>query len=475
MKKQEWTAGLDHIDSALVEQYVQQKETLTQKKKKRNFWLRAGAMAACLALVLGAAVVGAVLRGNTPGVNPNPDNRPNIPILNVQTPSSAPMYYGSEFTNGKSGSSAELRDTGLSVTARLLETLPDTYTFFDDWEQFEYRLLRMKTVKLIKGQETVDEFYYLVPAAYMTDFSIFDCFVIKDMAQFTYEYSIVYNKTQEKAEQLSLVIFGYGTYGYTLMGEKLMAFDKAGYFDERLWKTTEVWREATKHSQVVGNIKEAIKKIQNEANPWDDRIYVHLLKDISEEAAQVLSQMKTFENGLYVQNFSNTIHLGSGGQLKTTRYVNGFATNEMISIYMDGDTDKLIFTKARFDEQDLAALPDLRSAFTSLTQTLESGTILPPNFSAQVEIKRTTTGIFGWYAKTENGVIGIMRVSWCCYTEKYQSYYDDAYFIVEYGSLECKQISRDDLLEMLGEYEKQYIYTGKYYEYGKDLRYQAEY
>ena len=53
MKKQEWTAGLDHIDPVLLEQYEKQKEALIEKKKKRNFWLRAGAIAACFALILG--------------------------------------------------------------------------------------------------------------------------------------------------------------------------------------------------------------------------------------------------------------------------------------------------------------------------------------------------------------------------------------------------------------------------------------
>jgi hypothetical protein len=66
MKKQEWTAGLDHIDPALVEQYVKQKETLTQKKRKRSFWLRAGAVAACFALILGAVIVAPLLKEDEP-------------------------------------------------------------------------------------------------------------------------------------------------------------------------------------------------------------------------------------------------------------------------------------------------------------------------------------------------------------------------------------------------------------------------
>ena len=74
----------------------------------------------------------------------------------------------------------------------------------------------------------------------------------------------------------------------------------------------------------------------------------------------------------------------------------------------------------------------------------------PPHFDNQEKLRNTTSGIFGWYAKTENGVVGIIRAIWCFYTEKYQTYYDDAYYIIEYSSDECKSISRDALLELLG-------------------------
>ena len=44
---------------------------------------------------------------------------------------------------------------------------------------------------------------------------------------------------------------------------------------------------------------------------------------------------------------------------------------------------------------------------------------------------------------------------------------DDAYYIIEYGSDVCKPIERDALLEKIGEYEKTYIYRGKYDGNGK--------
>ena len=82
-------------------------------------------------------------------------------------------------------------------------------------------------------------------------------------------------------------------------------------------------------------------------------------------------------------------------------------------------------------------------------------------------MKNTVHGIFGWYAKTEEGIIGIIRVTWCYRSNYYDLYYDDAYYIIEYGSNEYKPIDRDSLLKKFGKYESTFIYTGAYDALGK--------
>ncbi len=477
MKKKECNESINHIESDLVEEYVEQKDRLRQKNK---IWLRFGAIAACFALIISAIVVAPMLREDEVGIIPSPDNRPNIPVVNVHAPSSAPQYYGSEsiggMPSGTNPSGMSVTATGMSVTAKLIEMLPDTYTFFDDWNQYEYRLLRMKTVKLLRGAEMTEEFYYAVPVAFMIDFSLFDSFVIKNMAQFGYEYSVLYNKTQDKAEQLSLVLFGYRSYGYHLMGSNFMAFDSDGNFDVRLWNYNEAWIEQTERASTVDNIEQA-EKSHKEENGYSsgNNLYVHLLKDISGEAAGVLERIKSFENGMFIPVLGSKLRLSPEVQFHATKYINGFATNEKVSVWCKewtgGDQDTYAYTKARFDEEDMSRLPDLPSAFESVKGALSSGTVTPPHFNNQEKLRNTTSGVFGWYAKTENGVVGIVRVTWCFYTEKYQDYYDDAYYIIEYGSDECKAIDRDALLELLGDYETTYIYTYEYDEYGKYIVY----
>ena len=460
--------------SAIKDKVYAKTNLKNERKPNKNVWLRFGAIAACFLLIVSAIIVVPMLREDDPGIIPNPDNDSNLPIVNIQTPTSEPHYYGNESSSGMSSdANMDANPAGISVTAKLIEMLPDTYTFFDDWNQHEYRLLRMKTVKLLRGTEMTEEFYYMVPVAFMTDFSVFDSFLIKNMAQFGYEYSVMYNKTQGKAEQLSLVLFGYRSYGYHLMGSNFTAFDSDGNFDERLWNANEAWIEGTEHDTIVDNIEQA-EKIHKEENEYSGyNYYVHLLKDISGEAAGVLEQIKSFENGMFIPTFGLKLRLSPEVQFHATKYINGFATNEKVSVWCKewtgGDQDTYSYTKARFNEEDMSRLPDLTSAFESVKGALNSGSVTPPHFNNQEKLRNTTSGVFGWYAKTENGVVGIVRVTWCFYTEKYRDYYDDAYYIIEYGSDECKAIDRDALLELLGDYEATYIYTGEYNEYGKDV------
>ena len=69
-------------------------------------------------------------------------------------------------------------------------------------------------------------------------------------------------------------------------------------------------------------------------------------------------------------------------------------------------------------------------------------------------------------------MIGVIRVSWYYKDTElghYEDdcYFDDAYYIIEYGSDECNPIDRDSLLEkMEGYLVGGYLSSGEYDEYG---------
>ena len=209
MKKEEWNEGLNYIDLDIVEKYIAQKERLQKKKSFKSVCVRIGAIAACFALIIGAAIVVPLLSEGDLGIIPTPNIRPNIPIVDRYEASVEPKYYriGGSGLSVSGGVHHSYYSFGMSVEAQLIEVLPDSYNFFSDWNQSEYRLLKMKPVKTLRGQEITEEFYYAIYIDYLTDFSVFDRFVIHNMAQYAHEYSVMYNRTQDKAEQLNLVLF----------------------------------------------------------------------------------------------------------------------------------------------------------------------------------------------------------------------------------------------------------------------------
>lgn len=75
MKKSEWNEGLNHIDSDLVEKYVIQKDAYAKRRRTRGIWLRACAIAACLAIVLCSLTVVPMLFNSDNGIDgTNSDN-----------------------------------------------------------------------------------------------------------------------------------------------------------------------------------------------------------------------------------------------------------------------------------------------------------------------------------------------------------------------------------------------------------------
>ena len=499
MKENEFLDGVSNIEPDVVERFISMDNKLQKKANKpktKGMWLRFGAIAACFLLIVSAVIVVPMLReadpgvivppdetNNDVGVNPTPDTesdgRPNIPIVNVQVPSSAPQYYGSESSVNSSSNSAEadIVQSGISVTARFVDALPDTYTFFDDWRQVEFRLVKMEVITVLEGADVPNEFWFIVPIGHMTDFSLFDKLVFSDIAQYGYEYSLVYNKTQGCAEQLETVLFGYSNTVFSWIGAEIKAFDSDGHFDMRLWESTDGWKTST-HStaEYFGaeyfqnyTLQDAEEDARNSGH-GEDYYYVHSLADVSGAASDALDYIKNFENGVYVTSSGGQkLFFGPEIQLGFRRYINGFATNENGMIY----ADSVRWSNARFSKEDEEKLPDLQSAVAAVISAFESDEIKPPHLQNANQDKLKSAGIFGWYAKTNNGVIGVVRVSWYYEDTDLSHYYDDryfddAYYIIEYGSDECVPIDKDDLSDRIGaDYEKSYIFDGEYDEYGK--------
>ena len=542
MKKEEWNQGLNHIDPELVEEYIAEKDRLSRNRRPIGTWLRFGAIAACACLLVGGIAILPLFReeppvgpitsdtttapetpkipesdsteppapsesiGTAPPETAEPETfSPVEPVDRLQMPTSSPLYYGSESAEGTSGISYSVPTDGISVTARVVEILEDTYTFFCDWEQREFRLLRMETVKLLGGTKMAKEFYYIVPAEFMMDFTIYHRCILVDMSQYGLGYSVIYNKTQNCAEQLDMPLFGYqGVRAPSILGLKMIPFDMQGYLDLDMWNSSRLCMDLV-DSYYYHYYAQIYKKEDPESPKIFDSEYTHEftlekmealvaeregkeklacneLENLSDDAVAFMDSIRSFENGIYVHDSRRLLQNNSPTvQLLLRRYINGFPTNEKVRIV--GGYENRIYplrapymthSKAQFTKEDEESVPDLAPFVQAISEAYDAGEITPPHIQDYENMELREHGIFGWYAQTENGIIGIVRV-----TISYQSdvgyindiyrgnLFDDLYFILESESDAYKAITRDDLLARIGEYETDYIFTGEYDEYGK--------
>ena len=324
-------------------------------------------------------------------------------------------------------------------------------------------------LRVLRGINMTDSFYFLIPERYMTDFSKYDCFVIKDMGMFGYDHSVLYNQTDGCAEQFDKVIFGsLCTDPNYIIGGNFKAFNKDGYLDVSLWKANAAWERATLWVFDSYDSGYTLAQAEEDAKDRFGREVV-LLNTLTGDAAAALEYAKNLENGLFVPD-SNGFKLcyGSHARLTLCRYIGGFPTTERVTIQ---NSNEAHWSASRFSKDDLQGLPDLQSAVASVIDALKAGEIKPPHLKNAKQESLKDYGVFAWYAKSDDGVVGVIRVS--LYYEDSSlghyfdnKYYDDAYYIVEYGADECIAIDKEMVPDSISAYNASYIFRCDYDEYG---------
>lgn len=472
MKKQEWTAGLDHIDSALVEQYVQQKETLTQKKKKRSFWLRAGALAACFVLILSAVVVGAVLKGD------KPHHTPIIfaPIVSPEslTGTSSEFVVGSSLSSG--GASGEppafaFDSMGFVTKAKVVNNNPDVYYKLDTSSERKattYRLIQMECIQAIHG-DVPQYFLYLIPERLYVDMSVYDSLLIS-MRQLGAEYYVLKNSTKNQMEAFELLIFA-DMQDHPDLGN-IIAFTDSK-FDESLWQTKS-WRygyqfgsfylgspEHSRHvvkrgaseKDTIANIKKQIKEDQERLGERYKTPACVNLNFSSQQAKEAIEFVKPFESGVFsqvLQPYNPTVTF--------RRFINGCQTEETITINLD--TEEVVYSDVRYTDEDMANIENISFHLSNLAQEYATTTPTPPHTDPE-EKKLLCLNLYAWYAKVDGKLYGVIKTAW-----RYQKadngliqYYDDSYILYDMEDSSAKNISRDDLVKIVG---TRNVYMGKY-------------
>jgi hypothetical protein len=416
--------------------------------------------------------------------SPNETDPPAPPVVEprktefIESPE--PMRYalGGEYSFYlPNRSSGDTRQDGMSVIVCAVECLPDTYYDFADLNKTEKRLVRMKTLKNLGKFKVSEEFYLMVPVDFMTDFTAYGSFVINDLLQYGYEGFVLYNKTLGCAERFDLALCACTPYDW-INAERMIAFDENGNFDISLWYSTEAWKEESQGyiEYIAGDGKYALvrdgytlaqteEKLLEQINESQEYAFMHTISDANEDEIVALEYVLSAENGLFVPEHKYYTHYAPYEvTYRTQRYIEGYPTNEKLSINRDG----IKFSTVKFSAEDIENMPDLASAMKEISEEFQNGNIKPPHILANVSEMGGSFGVFGWYEKSENGVYGVVRVAWKYWNDD-RYFLDDKYYVITSEMETCEAIDRDDLLKLINN-DLEYVYTGKYNVLGKDYK-----
>ena len=452
MKKTEWNEGLNHLDPALVEDYIAQKEKLTRQKKHAGLWLRVAAAAACFALLVGgiialqkdalpnsAVISGGKITGKQELIygNPGADDTSDALIL-------APGFY-----------------INTVIQADVIEVLPDT--FYVPGNQLPGHVARLSVVDLIRGEGLPREIFLWFPH-YDTDiFDGYDTFIFS-LGQCGIENYMMINETKGEVtyfphmfHTVSVSDLGYGSVIAFTDGKVDARFwDKAaylnigGYIDSMLSDPAgyryPVGRDST--------LKEAKANIVQLAQNTES-IYVGDLPGdyitaadifVSQEGKQVKAYLEPSQTNVFMQE----IYIDEDRIVATyKRVINGFLTDEVIIINdPTGAQGAVVRQGAGYRSDELAKVPDLGEVL----QNMDLSQLKPPHMEVGEGMRFQYALATGVYRKVEGALYGIIRVMWYYTDPGIKNGYavDDLYYLyAEDGS--CEILERDALRALLGD------------------------
>lgn len=490
MTQNDFLEGMANIDSDIVEAYVRLDSALEQKKaKKKPALVGILSLAACICLIIGALITFPLLlkfvrsRVQAPMDNEPPATYTPITLDEMLHPgmisgSSLEFIVGSSQNSlGAGGAEAappkfEFRCTSsFIVKATVSECRDDIYCELDvlsDRKPREYRLILMKTEEVISGEGVPAYFLYLMPKHLFTDMSIYESLIIS-MKQIGTEHYTLRNVTQNQVEAAYAPVFG----DYQDLPElgNIIAFSN-GVFDERLWQT-ESWiygyqfarfyLENPQSGDLVvsrgASESDTIKEIKSRISESYDAPKVIRLNFESEDAKKAFEYVKPFENGV----FSQRIEMYSGSpKVIFTRYINGCQTEETVTFDLSDAEWKVTRSDVSYSKEELGKLENIAARISEKAKEYETKLPVPPHVDPEGK-KLVCLNLYGWYAKSDDKIYGIIKTTWIYleYKEEYRiiKYYDDSYTLYDIGSETMREISRDELATIFG---PRNLYKGEY-------------
>ena len=478
MKQTEWNEGLNHIDPALVQEYVEQKEKRTKNNKRLRLWTRIGALAACFALILGAVIIGPMLKGDGPVTPPDEPNDNSLPPVSVITANNnitgkQYLFYDGP-ANGANGIVGDAPGPGFGynynvvVEAEIIEVLPDTYCYGAPYN-LPCHVAKLRIIDQVCGEGYPEEIYMYYEYYDTTVFEGYERFIIS-FAQVGIENFLLVNQTQGKVEYFPNMFQLLGL--SDIKSGSVIAFND-GKVDVKFWQELQTthpdwfdWinkqldnpNSLYSSNSTIDQVKAKIKNIATSLK-WGGRDYISA-EDVfvSDEAKQVQVYLQPNENNTFVHSLNRS---GDSIYVTYTRLVNGFVTNEEFTVFNNREIqkgDNWVRYEA-FTTEDLTRVPDIGEAMANLNLS----ELQPPHTELNEDMELFFTRAHGFYRKANEKVYGIIRIHWhyCCPIEEgqkgyYESYYegrgyveDDCYYLYDSegnGSI----VEREELRAIIG-------------------------
>ena len=485
MNKKDIINALGNIDPKLI-------DDAENASNKKSIFFKYAAIAACICVFVTAAVLFAFTL-NSPNPSdptvPTPDSSSlqvpqqseseNLPFdtiiidstVSPQNPGGASLeiVVGSSSSSGPSGAppSFGFDANDIVVKAVAVNILPDISCKLDvssEYKPTQYRLVQMQTVEVLNGVGVPESFIYLLPEHYYADLTKYDSLFIS-MVQEGVDNYIMKNMTKNQLEAFQLYVFE-DSVSCPVLGN-IIAFTD-GIFDESLWQT-ESWLYGYQFASFIldyGGIgleylvvdrgcdeEYTVRKINDFIGNSDSPMSVYIPDTSNPDIEKILEYVKPFENGV----FSNTVDYWRN-RLIFRRFISGCQTDEII--YIDIKTGEISYSDSRYTVEELTKIPDISAHISILADEYRNNIPTPPHTDTDGK-KLYSLHLFGWYVKSDEKVYGVIKTVWKYRREDswQYDYYDDSYILFDCEDGTVRNISRDELTEIVGTNN---VYQGEY-------------
>lgn len=459
MTNKEFYRELGNIDPKMIEAAAPAEKV---QKKKKNTWVKWGALAACFALIISAAIGVPLLLDSGSFGDPLP------PISTItggsEITGKQEVIYGNPDTEASGNASMIAPGFYINtvVHANVVEVLPDQY--YEPGSDTRYHVARLSVVEAIRGNGLPDEIFLRFPFYSADIFDGYDTFIFS-LQQIGVENYMMINETKREVTYFSHMFvvemvsdLGYGSVIAFRDGKvDTSFFDKANHFDvcgyiSNILKNPSSFLYPVGHDTTLAeaktNIIELSLKTENESMfvshlPCDyitaEDIFI---SDEGREARDYIkpSDMCVFMQQLYIREDRIIAEY--------TRVINGFLTDERITINgYTGENGNVLRNGQVYTAEDLAKIPNIGEAIAAM----DLSKLTPPHTEIKNGMSLQYSIATGVYRKAGSKIYGIVRVLWY-YTYPgimYGYVRDDCYYLYDQegnGSI----VERNELRRLIG-------------------------